>query len=260
MNDKISFIGINANHKGYTTLESISLLIAAIGHDLSHPGNNNMYEINTQSILACFYNNRSVLENYHSYILFSLLLKKEMNIFENLNKQDFKEVRKLIITAIISTDFTFHNRDLDKAKAMLAKITSTYETDKDMNEESLSEYIKSKIFSDVNNKHILATQLVHLADISNPTKKLKLCIKWVDLLLIEFFGQGDKEKEAELPISFNCNRHTTDIPGSQIFFLNVFVKGMINTLIIAFPGFKRILEIAEENTNYWEKVKSEKSK
>ena len=71
MNDKISSIGINANHKCYTTLESISLLIAGIGHDLSHPGNNNMYEINTQSILACFYNNRSVLENYHSYILFS---------------------------------------------------------------------------------------------------------------------------------------------------------------------------------------------
>lgn len=49
------------------------MLISALTHDVDHPGNNNDFEIKTGSELALRYNNKSVLENYHCYVLFSKL-------------------------------------------------------------------------------------------------------------------------------------------------------------------------------------------
>lgn len=43
--------------------------------------------------------------------------------------------------------------------------------------------------------------LFHLADISNQCKKWELCKKWTDLLFVEFFAQGDLEKQHKFPVS-----------------------------------------------------------
>lgn len=39
-----------------TTFDLASLFLAAAGHDLDHPGNNNLYETKTHSKLATLYN------------------------------------------------------------------------------------------------------------------------------------------------------------------------------------------------------------
>lgn len=58
--------------------------------------------------------------------------------------------------------------------------------------------------------------LVHCADLSNPTKPLPLYRRWVDLLMEEFFLQGDKEKEQNLDISPMCDRYNATIEKSQV--------------------------------------------
>lgn len=58
--------------------------------------------------------------------------------------------------------------------------------------------------------------LVHCADLSNPTKPLDLYKRWVDLLMEEFFQQGDKEREQNLDISPMCDRHSATIEKSQV--------------------------------------------
>lgn len=45
-------------------------------------------------------------------------------------------------------------------------------------------------------------------------------MEWTILLFEEFFNQGDVEKEAGLPVSFLCDRETTQIPQSQPGFVN----------------------------------------
>ena len=47
-------------------------------------------------------------------------------------------------------------------------------------------------------KKISLNMFVHLADISNTTKPWTICSWWIDLLFVEFFAQGDKEKEVGL--------------------------------------------------------------
>ncbi len=41
----------------------------------------------------------------------------------------------------------------------------------------------------------------HFADISNPAKPWAICKDWTDLLYVEFFAQGDLEKQHNFPVS-----------------------------------------------------------
>jgi hypothetical protein len=52
---------------------------------------------------------------------------------------------------------------------------------------------------------------MHFSDISNPCKKWSICKNWIDILFVEFFAQGDKEKSLDLPISYLMDRRTINI-------------------------------------------------
>lgn len=65
--------------------------------------------------------------------------------------------------------------------------------------------------------------LFHLADISNSTKPWEVCQKWIDLLFIEFFHQGDLERSRGTPISYLMDRLSVNIAKSQIGFLDVII-------------------------------------
>jgi cAMP-specific phosphodiesterase 4 len=58
--------------------------------------------------------------------------------------------------------------------------------------------------------------MVHCADLSNPTKPLELYRRWVDLIMEEFFRQGDKERANGQDISPMCDRHNATIEKSQV--------------------------------------------
>jgi 3'5'-cyclic nucleotide phosphodiesterase len=51
----------------------LSLILACAGHDVDHPGHNNLFESKNKSILATIYNDKSILENHHCATLFKLL-------------------------------------------------------------------------------------------------------------------------------------------------------------------------------------------
>jgi hypothetical protein len=48
-----------------SVLEKFALILAAIGHDMDHPGLNNAYQMNALTELAIAYNDCSPLENHH---------------------------------------------------------------------------------------------------------------------------------------------------------------------------------------------------
>jgi hypothetical protein len=57
--------------------EHFSFLIAGMCHDLSHPGTNNMFQVDSQSTIAMMYNDVSVLENFHITTTFEILRQKQ---------------------------------------------------------------------------------------------------------------------------------------------------------------------------------------
>jgi cAMP-specific phosphodiesterase 4 len=58
--------------------------------------------------------------------------------------------------------------------------------------------------------------MVHCADLSNPTKPLRIYKQWVDRVMEEFFVQGDKEREQGMEISPMCDRFNATIEKTQV--------------------------------------------
>ena len=56
--------------------------------------------------------------------------------------------------------------------------------------------------------------IFHMADISNGCKSFEISKQWVDLLFVEFFTQGDLERQHDFPISMLMDRVTTNIAKS----------------------------------------------
>lgn len=55
-------------------LEESSALIAAVVHDIDHPGRSSAYLCNSNNPLAILYNDVTVLENHHAAYFFKLTL------------------------------------------------------------------------------------------------------------------------------------------------------------------------------------------
>ena len=79
-------------------LDLLSIIIAARGHDIGHPGLTNGFQINDSSDMALTYNDISCLENFHAS---KLIKKDETNIFENLNASEYKTIKKRMIMSVI---------------------------------------------------------------------------------------------------------------------------------------------------------------
>lgn len=58
--------------------------------------------------------------------------------------------------------------------------------------------------------------MVHCADLSNPTKPLELYRKWTDRIMVEFFTQGDRERDKGMEISPMCDKHNASIEKNQV--------------------------------------------
>ena len=216
-------------------LDKVSLIIAALGHDVGHPGLTNTFLINSRDELSIVYNDRSVLENFHCAKTFQLLENNELNIFSNFSNEDFTSLRKKMIEEILSTDMTFHS-----------KIINDFREYKKNRDEKLGQNQLNFI--------------THIADLFHNYRKFEISLRWVELLSNEFWNQGDKEKELGLPVSFMCDRNDIDIPTSQIRFLSNFSLSSIQELVEVSEKFIILKNNSLNNIARWEKLKKEKRK
>ena len=207
-------------------IDVFAVLIAAMCHDYKHTGLTNNYEVNSKSSIALTYNgkfsylflDKSVLENHHISETFKTLLKSENNITSNLNTEQYNHFRRRIIDCILATDMAKHVKHIGQLRNKL----ETYNIKKGENVEKLINNENSaKIYK---SKQIVLSFSIHSCDISSPAKIAKIYDEWIDLVFMEFFIQGDIEKNSNLPVTILCDRNTTDIVNSQIGFIN-FVGG-----------------------------------
>lgn len=77
---------------------------------------------------------------------------------------------------------------------------------------------------------------MHSADVSVPCREFNIVKEWTYLLFEEFFYQGDEEKSKKLPISFLCDRETTNVAKSQPGFINFIVIPLFSTMAEFMPN------------------------
>ena len=231
-----------------TVLDLLGMILSAMGHDLGHPGLNNGFHINASTELGITYNDKSCLENFHSSYLFRILRKDENNILEKFSVQNYKNIRKRMISQILATDMANHGENI-------SLIRSKIKTRKDQERFIfLSGNDKTKF----EEQQLLLDYLIHMADLGHNCKKFEISVVWIKLLCEEFWAQGDKEKEKGLPISFMCDRNNIDVPSSQIGFLKGFILSSFDSLVEMFPKLQFTIDNAENNINQWTKFQSEK--
>eukprot|EP00455_Lapot_gusevi_P033297 TRINITY_DN3637_c0_g1_i9.p1 TRINITY_DN3637_c0_g1~~TRINITY_DN3637_c0_g1_i9.p1 ORF type:complete len:272 (+),score=53.04 TRINITY_DN3637_c0_g1_i9:52-867(+) len=184
----------------------MSLLIASIIHDFAHPGVNNPFLINSQAPMAICYNDSHVLESFHVAAGFQVLLKPHNNFLCHLPPADWAVFRKVVIDLVMATDLSSHFQILEqfKTRAPLLQMDSA------------------------DDRKMMMQIVLKCGDISHPVKKASLHHKWSELVTEEFFLQADQEKAMGLPPAMFMDRHNTNLPKSQIGFINVLVKPLID--------------------------------
>uniref|UniRef100_A0A3Q3VWM2 Phosphodiesterase n=1 Tax=Mola mola TaxID=94237 RepID=A0A3Q3VWM2_MOLML len=183
-----------------TELEIFAIIFAAAIHDYEHTGTTNNFHIQTRSDTALLYNDRAVLENHHVSAVYRLLQHdEEMNILSNFSKDDWRELRTLVVEMVLATDMSCHFQQIKAMKSLLQQ-PETIDRPKAL------------------------SLLLHTADISHPAKRWDLHHRWTISLLEEFFRQGDKEAKLGLPFSPLCDRKSTMVAQSQIGFIDFIVE------------------------------------
>lgn len=181
-------------------LEIFATLLAALIHDYEHTGTTNNFHVMSGSDKAMLYNDRAVLENHHISAAFRVISEDDSNVIGNLSKEEFRELRTLVIDMVLATDMSYHFQQLKNMKHLLTLAEPTVD--------------KSKALALV----------LHCCDIAHPAKKYEVHHRWTMLLLEEFFRQGDLELELGLPYSPLCDRNNTLVAESQIGFIEFIVE------------------------------------
>lgn len=217
---------------------SFSILISALVHDIGHPGNNNLFEINTCSDLACRYNDLSVLEQYHCHLAFELI--KKHSLFQNYSHDEFIICRKTIISCILGTDMANHKSILETMKL---------KKDTDFNFESIDDqYLLAKIF-------------VHAADVGNPIQEYEQCEAWARKVSFEFYLQTEKEKDKGLKpfTSFNITS-SSSFYNHEMKYITYICKPYWEVLSDLFIDLKPLYNQIIINYNLYSKILSESEK
>ncbi|CCF57493.1 hypothetical protein KAFR_0C05020 [Kazachstania africana CBS 2517] len=232
------------------------LCLAAIGHDIGHPGTNNSL-LQNNSQLKDLFNGQSILENFHFNIFNSILDSQWPQIFKLKNNTN----NKLIHDAIIATDMGLHET-----------------------------YVKSldNIESDLDLVQLISL-IIKAADISNVTRPLNISAKWAYLISLEFNDCASLQEHYKDSNGSTCSTHENKnskntiklseqalkleserenildngfhidkllelypmIPNGQIFFINTFASEFFTKLSIKFPALKFLIDNINSNKEFW---------
>lgn len=221
-------------------MDFIALLIASICHDIDHPGRTNNFLCNVNDELAILYNDSAVLENHHAAHAFKISVKnKSVNIFQNLDPETFKCLRKSIISMILATDMTQH---FDHYNKFVAVIKPTF-TETGLPEENTLVFPLSQ-----DHKSLVLRMAIKCADISNPSRKVALSQEWAHRIVVEYRSQIKEEQTRKLPRSLPP---FDDIPKSQVMFIQLFASDLL-TAFNEFLDFPILTDTLTNTFEYWE--------
>ncbi|XP_008330383.1 cAMP-specific 3',5'-cyclic phosphodiesterase 4D isoform X2 [Cynoglossus semilaevis] len=225
----------------FTDLEIMATLFASAIHDVDHPGVTNQFLIDTSSELAVMYNDTSVLENHHLAVGFKLLQEDNCDIFQNLSKKLRDSLRKMVIDMVLATDMSKHMNFLAGMKTMVEtkKVTS----------------LGVLLLDNYSDRIQVLQNMVHCADLSNPTKPLELYRQWTDRITVEFFTQGDRERDKGMEISAMCDKHNASIEKNQVGFIDFIVHPLWETWAdLVHPDAQDILDTLEDNREWYQSM------
>ncbi|KAI9497969.1 hypothetical protein BDB00DRAFT_802838 [Zychaea mexicana] len=221
-------------------MDILALLMASLGHDVGHPGVTNMFMVQSGTPLAVLYNDRSVLESYHSMAFFHLLgqscFRKLIDVKQNPGSQHF---RKFVVQSILATDMSMHDDYVQRIEHQADRLRNH---GIDLDNESAVEQERLTVCG----------ALIKCADIGNCARPFPLAKKWAEILTEEFARQGDLEKELGLQVLPINERGKVSLEEFQLTFERKIALKLYNAVARVLPGMKFCLDFINENIDTWE--------
>ena len=213
-----------------------ALFLSCMCHDYKHPGVNNNFLKETRDKIAIKYNDISILENMHIAETFKLInnSNNEYNIFQDFDNNTYKQFRKEMIACVLSTDMAFHNVYIDFLKKCCERKKNPYDINNNIDNNKKNDDYQNYM-----------NVLIHSSDISNPTKPFEIYFQWADLVVKEFYDQGDKEKKLNMPCS--CDRNKVTIYQSQLGFINFIEIAYFSLFVQVFENLKFYMDNLNNN-------------
>lgn len=211
----------------------LACLIAAISHDVDHPGNTNSYEVNSLSKYAMLYNDISVLENHHCTLTFELL--EHTGLLKYFKGDELKDFRKTIIICILGTDMSKHNEFIGKVEKF------NFESESFTNDE----------------QYFITSALLHCADLSNSIKEFDISFEWSKRISLEFYEQTVKEEiEGLSSLSFMKVHDNLTMCLNEINFITNVSIPMWELVKIKIPQLDFLLARCKNTLEKWKQLES----
>ncbi|WVQ71403.1 hypothetical protein IAR50_000938 [Cryptococcus sp. DSM 104548] len=222
----------------------LAVLVAAMGHDVGHPGLSNAFMKNAKVPLSQVYEDKSVLENMHCMLVVQLLRKHGFGfLIESSTAScaaratsggvDQKGFRKVLYSSILATDMSLHF-------AWIARL------------KEFDDRLKAGAVRGEEEERVLICQaLIKCADISNPSRPIDVSQHWSSVLLEEWAKQASLEHDLSLPVSVVASADAALQAKGQIGFIDLFTKPLFDAVSDALPELQRYADSCAANQTVW---------
>ena len=185
------------------SVDVLACLVAALCHDVEHPGHSNSLEISRRSPLARLYCDDAPLERHHAAAACRLLDEKETNLLGKLKPPEARWCRKMIVSGILSTDMTHHRDIVAKLDQRCERCIKMPPSAPDgVGSSSSSSGLPMPFSRDCEEDRLeLVSAVVHSSDLSGQAMPAHIARKWGAKVIDEFRAQASLEARLELPVT-----------------------------------------------------------
>ncbi|KAG8929515.1 3',5'-cyclic-nucleotide phosphodiesterase [Tulasnella sp. 417] len=239
----------------------LALCLAALGHDVGHPGLSNAFMKNARTPLSVVYDDKSTLEQMHCALFLQLMRKhglghlvatsSEIFTFASMATpctsstehahgfkcSDASEFRKTLVQTVLVTDMSLHFGWMGK----LGELAKDVEK---------GEALTKNALPDV--KMLVCQALIKCGDISNPARPHAVSEHWSSALLEEWSCQAMLERELGLPVSVAASADEVTQAKGQIGFIDLFTKPLFDTTSSVIPSMEVFARQGDINRAQWQ--------
>ncbi|KIK68464.1 hypothetical protein GYMLUDRAFT_719559 [Collybiopsis luxurians FD-317 M1] len=214
--------------------ELFVVYIAAIGHDVAHPGFTNVFMKNAETPLSIVYDGKSALEQMHCSLLLRVMRHYGLGPLLDNHNGNSQSMKKLLSETVLATDMSVHATFMSNFKGL---VDDGYVVGE-------GRLWKCQV--------LLCQGLLKCADISNPFRPYNVSQHWAAALMGEWTSQAMLEKFMDLPCTVQCSDDPLTEASGQVFFINTFAKPLLELMVEAIPELQVRLDQCKDNLKIWE--------
>ncbi|TRM62334.1 hypothetical protein BD626DRAFT_548700 [Schizophyllum amplum] len=221
--------------------EIFVLYVAAIGHDVGHPGFTNLFMKNAQTPLSVVFDGKSALEHMHCQLLLRVMRQHGLGVLLD-HPTDGARIRRLLWETVMATDMSVHAEFMKNFSVLVASRDATR----------------------ARRQTLVCQAIMKCADISNPSRPYTVSQHWASALMTEWTSQAHLERYLDLPTTVQTAESPLAEASSQIFFISTFAMPLVSLMVEAIPEMEPYRTQCAANLHTWktrqEKLRNEPSR